>query len=234
MNVPTHEMDPRHARIQFQDYRKRVAINREVRKQRLTEAATKGRQVLYWARKERDQLALEDEELMGMYKALSQGKRVLALGEVFAETGMDKDHIPRMAIARADWRYVWFGFSYHETSYGKDRGIFYSSEPEHYTHLRKNSIYLPSSYFPTETTNEVWRKSTNQVKLPVQAMVPAIPTRLRPDRPEKFWLLWEAEWKKSVPEDPILLRRIGLYTFAVVAEWDLSPLERSVLYGRPS
>ena len=44
MNIPIHEMDPRHARVEFLDYRKRVAMNREIRKQRLTEAATKGRQ----------------------------------------------------------------------------------------------------------------------------------------------------------------------------------------------
>jgi hypothetical protein len=235
MEVTTHEMDPRIARIHYQDYKKRVLAHREERSRRLAEAASVSRKALYEARKKKDQLALEDEELMVMYRAMSQGKRVIALGEVFSETGVDDDFVPHMAIARADWQWVYFGSSeFYANGRLRERGPFFASESTRWGHTRQNSLYLPTSFFPSETTQSRLRSQNELCILPVKAMVPTIPPHLRPDKPEKYWLLWEAEWNKTPPEDPILLRRLNLYSFSVVATWDLTPLERSVLCGRPS
>jgi len=227
MNVTTHSEDPRIARIHFLDYRKRVSVNREERKRQLEEAAKKSRSALYWARKEKSQLHLEDEELMKMYKAMSQGKRVLALGEVFKDAGMDYDRLPKLAIARADWQWCFFRAEMHgEASF--------STESSNWGHNKQNSLHVPASFFPAEVTNTAWRSRNSKCGYPVKAMVPTIPATLRPDQPKKYWILWEAEWKKDPPKDPILLYRLGEHTFSVVAEWDLTPLERSVLFGRPS
>ena len=49
-----------------------------------------------------------------------------------------------------------------------------------------------------------------------------------------IWLsliLWEAEWE-TVPRDPLLLRHLAGGLYAVMASWDLTPLERAVLKGR--
>jgi len=227
MNIVTHQEDPRIARIHFKDYRARVAVNRVARRQRLEEAAKKSRSALYWARKAKDQLAQEDEELMQMYKAMSQGKRVLALGEVLKESGLDSDLLPKLAIARADWKWCYF----RATPFN---GASYSTESSSYGHNNQNSLEVPSSFFPSEVTNTTWRANNNKARYPTKAMVPTIPAHLRPDEPKKYWILWEADWDKRPPVDPVLLCRIGLYAFSVVAEWDLTPLERSILHGRPS
>lgn len=227
MNVTTHSEDPRVARIHYLDYRKRVLVHREERKRRLEEAAKKSRSDLYWARKEKSQLVLEDEELMSMYKALSQGKRVLTLGEVFKECGLDAHLLPKLAIARADWEWAYFRASLHGDA-------SFSTESSNWGHNKQNSLTMPASFFSTDVTNTAWRAQNSKCGYPVKAMVPSIPERLRPDQPKKYWILWEAEWMKEPPKDPILLYRLAEYTFSVIAEWDLTPLERSVLYGRPS
>jgi len=234
MDITIHSEDPRTAKIRYLDYKKQVAIHREKRQRHLQEVATRSRKELYWARKKKDRLHTEDEELMAMYKAMREGKRVIILGEVFSETGVDEDGLPNLAIGRADWKWCHFGVSGGRTSYGKDTGPFFSEYGSYWDHTRHNSIYMPDQYFPTDTTNTHWRSQHNKPSYPVKSMVPTVPAHLRPDDLSKYWILWEAEWDKSPPEDPILLSRLNLYTFAVVAEWDLSPLERSVLYGRPS
>ena len=41
-----------------------------------------------------------------------------------------------------------------------------------------------------------------------------------------------AEWQPRAPVDPILLSQVNATLFAVVAQWDLTPLEQRVLEGR--
>lgn len=68
------------------------------------------------------------------------------------------------------------------------------------------------------------------------AIVPTIPPRLRPPHNlSGYHILWEAEWGQEdvlPPGDPALLRHLGGDLYAVLAVWDLTPLERSVLAGR--
>jgi hypothetical protein len=64
-------------------------------------------------------------------------------------------------------------------------------------------------------------------------MVPPVPPGLQP----KFGLgnyhiLWEAEWEMVAPKDPALLKHIGGDLYAVLATWDLTEIERTVLAGR--
>ena len=47
-----------------------------------------------------------------------------------------------------------------------------------------------------------------------------------------YHVLWEAEWQQVVPRDPFLLRHIGGDLYSVVAAWDLTDLERSVIAAR--
>lgn len=70
------------------------------------------------------------------------------------------------------------------------------------------------------------------------AMVPIVPPKHRPDRGLGSCLvLWEADdwtWRKvpAPPGDPALLRHVGGDIYAVLATWDLTPLEKLVLTGR--
>lgn len=91
--------------------------------------------------------------------------------------------------------------------------------------VRANSrkqVFVPEGTFPR-------RDST----LDATALVPLIPPRFRPPSAlAGYHLLWEAEWLKAVPVDPMLLKHLGGAIYAVLAQWDLTPLERAVLAGR--
>jgi hypothetical protein len=48
----------------------------------------------------------------------------------------------------------------------------------------------------------------------------------------KHFVLWEVEnWDAAPPIDPILLRPIGGNLYAVVAQWDLTEVERMIIAG---
>ena len=61
-----------------------------------------------------------------------------------------------------------------------------------------------------------------------------MPIHLRPKRGlANYHVLWEAEWTPSPPRDPFLLRRIGKADlWLVVAQWDLTEVERAALATR--
>jgi hypothetical protein len=70
------------------------------------------------------------------------------------------------------------------------------------------------------------------------AILPLIPPRLRPPHGlDNYHLLWEAVWTRPrtrrAPGDPALLKHIGGDLWAVLAVWDLTPLEQAVLEMRP-
>ena len=108
-----------------------------------------------------------------------------------------------------------------------------SNPIKYYTYPKKVVPFL-SSIFAAELTNAEWRKGRS---LPVassqRAVVPAIPVHLRPagDLGE-FFILFEAEWDKHAPPDPLLLKHIGGHMYSVLAQWDLTDVEKAVLEGR--
>lgn len=67
-----------------------------------------------------------------------------------------------------------------------------------------------------------------------RAVVPPIPLHLRPKRAlARYHILFEAEWVKVPPHDPMLLERIGQSDAWIVhAAWDLSAAEKAVLATR--
>jgi hypothetical protein len=64
--------------------------------------------------------------------------------------------------------------------------------------------------------------------------LPLVPLPLRPKRAlTNYHVLWEAEWRRAVPVDPLLLRRLGKGDlWLVVAQWDLTPVEVAALSTR--
>ena len=62
-----------------------------------------------------------------------------------------------------------------------------------------------------------------------KAIVPIVPPQFRPAGSlKRYFILWEADWEE-VPRDPMLLRYLGGDLFAVLAVWDLTEIERTVL-----
>lgn len=229
MLVDTIQMDPRIAALYYRDYRHKVRANRVDRRQQLdTEAKAAGRE-LGRIRIAKNRMEHEDEELMKAYRALSKGQRILNLPNVLKKAGVDKQHLPILAIAQADWTSCYF--------HAGTRGVFFSSENwVHYSNNRRPAAkYIPvaSSIFPAETTDDVWRRKNNLPTSPVKALIPAIPAHLRPhDDLSKYHVLWEAKWEPTAPVDPFLLKRVTENTYIILAQWDLTPIEQAILETR--
>jgi hypothetical protein len=71
------------------------------------------------------------------------------------------------------------------------------------------------------------------------ALIPMIPADVRPrDALENCYVLWEVEhWAdrpiRATPDrDPYLLKHLAGDLYAVIAEWDLTELERAIMQGR--
>lgn len=178
--------------------------------------------------------ATEDDGLpVRSYKAIAQGKRVLDLRETLRIGGLDAQFRPRLAIARADLPEVVFT---HVTRF--DRWC--------YSHRRWPNVRSASSGKVLPVPAGIYPALDGRSCLPVipgspqyqssmTAAVPPVPAEFRPvGSLAPFHILWEAEWRPVAPRDPILLKRIGGYLYAVLAQWDLTELERAVLGARLS
>lgn len=157
-----------------------------------------------------------DEALMRSYHELAKGNRILNLYDVMRVAGVDYQNRPNLAVARADLTFACFDWLNRESGYvpvfdQRSRGWYKKS---------RTRIVFPSNTFP-------WPGWGNFPSL--EAMVPTIPPRFRPKTQlHNYHLLWEAKWT-GPPTDPILLKQIHGLLFVVVAQWDLTELEQSVL-----
>lgn len=233
MNVQMHFMDARIARIHYLDYKKKVVQHREVRKAAAEKTVKEGKQILRRGRVERELIEKEDTFLRDMYKAMSQGQRVLNLGSVLKTAGLNAQKLPVLAVAQADWKTVWLTRTPTGQFAFNGKGPW-GARCRDGTWL-DGTLAFVSATFGDELIDTAWRDRNNYSRLPVKAMVPSIPAHLRPDANlREFHILFEAEWTAAPPVDPILLRRCGPDNpmFSVVAQWDLSPVERAVLEGR--
>ena len=169
---------------------------------------------------------VEYERVASAYESLAKGMPVLRLTDAIAHAPRDEKGRPRIAIARADRRQVRIA---RERSWEGGRFVFdtifvsrFGRAPAH------GIIRVPNHETPREMPDGY-------------AIVPIVPpeARLRNDLTKHF-ILWEVEqWSErrldARPDrDPYLLRRIAEDLYAVVAEWDLTDVERAVMQDRVS
>lgn len=211
MNIETITMTEQDAKIKLAAYKKRLASLRH------TEA--------------NKEVAKEYAAAIQGYKALTKGHKLIDLEDVFNNCPRDEKHRPRLAIARADVKQVKFIWRGNENiflfRYGKD---FWSDRD---SRSRKIVVNEPNRYFP-------YSNSASFKNIEGFALVPMIPADILPERinlSESF-ILWEVEkWADREigarpSPDPYLLKHIGGPLYAVIAEWDLTPLELSITKGR--
>ena len=164
----------------------------------------------------------DDQALMQSYREISRGRRVLHLHQVMRQAGVDDAGRPRLAIARADATHCWFRSTHWGSGWG-DRALRWVFAMEESMRVLNRRRYksLPHAVLADADTSKTLR-----------AVVPTIPPALRPKaKLHNYWILWEAEWE-TVPTDPLLLRHLGREFYAVLAQWDLTELERLVLFDR--
>ena len=163
----------------------------------------------------------EDAQIARAYKALAEGKKIVNLDEAFAQAGYDDVGRPRLAVSRADHQQIVLG-QRHNWITGRDV-LDFEMGP---AHLIGN-----------------WRQSEGQVfrvpsgpilppRITMYAIVPNIPPALRPPHAlVNYHLLWEPRWllRPRPPGDPALLKWLGGPLYAVLATWELTPVEQAVL-----
>lgn len=157
-------------------------------------------------------------QLKRAYFYASKGKKILDMYEVFKQGGLNGKLQPRFAIARLDWKEVYF------QKLDDGAGSFQGSRRAYY---QKNvALSLPKNTFGN------WKGDEWNV-LDLKTAVPMVPANLMPfGNLKEYYVLWECQDWEMVPADPFLLRRISKNVFAVLAEWDLTPLEQSIIRGR--
>jgi len=158
-----------------------------------------------------------DREIAHVYQLLAQGRVVIKALESIKVAGLGADMLPKLAIVRADATHCYLD------SRADGRGRMATKLAVKPSETRNFIDFAPGTW-----------PGIAHAKYFYQAMVPLIPVPLRPRRAlENYHILFEAEWSRMVPKDPMLLRRIGagdLWT--VLAHWDLTEVERAVLAGR--
>lgn len=160
------------------------------------------------------------------YAAISNGRRVFNMNAVLRDAGLFTDTLmPRIAIVRASSQVVKFERTGDQVQFTGRRNRWFDITSKH--------TRFPVSIFG-EKINWDWRNANKirQIDL-YQAVVPFVPPRFRPENLDNYFIMWEPIWKAIPPQpDPFLLRALGNGLFAVVAQWDMTPLEQSVLEGR--
>ncbi len=158
------------------------------------------------------------KDMKAVYNQLKSGRKVIDFYKVFDAAGIHNKWEPRIAIAPANLRIVY-------CSYYKNGEVVFKAESESW---RRNPFMtikadpLPNEYFGQY-------EYAKELKTPV----PKIPASLRPKGDlSRYWILWEVEKWETIPKDPYLLKRLTKNIFVILAGWDLTELERSVIAGR--
>jgi hypothetical protein len=231
MDVKTITMDTRFAAVEFKAYRKKV---REHKAQRIAAARVTmedGATKLRHGWRTKSLIEKEDETLMHSYRVMAQGQRIINVESVIRNAGRNKQQLPNLAIGRADWKEAFLLWRNDKFQFSNERhGEWYDGRLHGY---RNGTVDVPLSVLGAEVQNQQWRKDNGHPTLPVHAIMPSVPVHLRPaGNLSGYYILWEADWKPAPPVDPLLLKHVHGPIYVVLAQWDLTPIERAVLEGR--
>jgi hypothetical protein len=159
-----------------------------------------------------------DEEIRRAYRLIAQGRMIIRALDAVRLAGLGDDGLPKLAIARADQKT--------------------QSLMMHRDGSARMTFWRWRGRFPASRTFDwpagAFSPRQSQFCRQAEAVVPLVPLPLRPKRGlENYFILWEADWSKAVPHDPLLLRRLGKGDlWLVLAQWDLTEVERAALATR--
>lgn len=177
-------------------------------------------------------------DLASVYGHMKEGRAVIDVIQAMRDAGLRDGGYPQLGVCRADYKEVYFKRE------NPGRGYFTGRNVSKYPYATgkgkmgslKEDVVLSANTFRDWTEDESrWEPSIGRT------MVPMIPAKFVPRGDYRnYYILWEAESWVPVgpakvtrpPRDPFLMRRISPTMFAILASWDLSPLERAVIAGR--
>lgn len=204
MNVTTIELDKE---IAIQKYKEYLGVNKR-------------------------QKAKEYSAARRAYRALSKGLKVIDIYAAFEKTGLKSDGSPKLAIVRADAKTVYF------TKEDEGAGRFKHVSPRVWGKQSfKFDVNLPVGTFPEWERTEPLPNSNWMVikQKELETNVPFVPAHIAvPGKLENYYILFEVmQWKATASvKDPYLLQRLNDNTFIVLAEWDLTEVEKVVMRGQ--
>ena len=166
----------------------------------------------------------EYQRIAMAYEQLAEGTPLLQLSEAFKLAPIDAKGRPRLAISRGDRKQV---------QVTRNRGVLnFDSAFNQWT----NAHAIINRHVRVPFTSPLERIPEGY------ALTPIIPPDAREKakglKPQDVFVLWEVEqWADSeiraTPDrDPFLLKRLDDDLYAVLAEWDLTDVERAILAGR--
>ena len=169
------------------------------------------------------------EILKSAYYHASKGHKIIDIYQAMQSAGLNKDGWPNLAICRGATPECCF------ERRKKGAGTFHHEDLSSWNIAsNRSSVSLPEGTFMDLTVKQYPNRNENYR----YAVVPTVPAQHYPKgNLDKYFLLWEVEtwYEKSQipvpPIDPFLLKRLSPNLFAVLAEWDLTPLERAVIRG---
>lgn len=170
----------------------------------------------------------EYEAVYAGYAALAEGRPLINLTEAFNHAGLDGNGRPRLAIARADRKQVQVTTRRHWARLTNGMVRFDATSVNYYQANYQGTLVV-----------EVQIDGLSRDMHDGYALVPMVPADVRPSGDMKdFFVLWEVEeWAdtrhRTEPDrDPYLLKHLAGDLYIVVAEWDLTDLERAIMAGR--
>jgi len=227
-----------------------IQIDREEARKRVEEFTAKRRKKLT----EMDQALFRGYKALAEGLTLIDVNEAVRQGGYFEE-----NYCPKLAIARSDVETVYFNhrFDWSDTP-PKHGGNYIAWNPNNrdaaekirhdaiealardgersfFDVARDKGFVIELVHGSIESPEDERKQSRRWFKSTYSTTVPAIPFHLRPNGDaEKYFILWEVdEWKEwqqtRAPGDPLLLERIAHPIYVVVAQWDLSELEKRIL-----
>ena len=171
-----------------------------------------------------------DHPMMPVFQAVADGLKVVDIGKTFALAGLNSQGLPRLAFSRT-----------------REAGYFYDGENHIFTRQQESieermlagqiqsfgnfDFRLAVIRFASDCIPPIPVRSRKQ---DYGAACPPIPKNVVARKQKGDLYCWEVdEWAETpAPQygDPVLLRPLHGKHYAVIAEWDLTDLERE-LFG---
>ena len=160
----------------------------------------------------------ETIQLQKLYYHAMKGHKIIDIFEAFKFAGLNDKNEPRLAIAKADRKEIYFHKERTGTgTFSHESWMGYNAEK------KKDNVK-----FPDKTFCEKWEKEER-----IKTSVPVIPVSKKAGKNLKnYYILWEVEKWDIVPKDPFLLKRITNNLFVLVEKWNLTKLEQALIRGR--